>query len=471
MAYSFSLKEEARALRSKGYSYKEIGEKLHITKSTAYAWTKRVYLNAAARKRIHEIMTLAQINAAKTNRNRRLKRLAIVEKRIDMILSKVKPNKLLYQIMAATLYWAEGGKSSFNALQFINSDPKMISTFLKAFRKGFKIEERKLRCLVHIHEYHNEPKIKAFWSEVTGIPLNQFSKSYLKPHTGKRTRNGYKGCINISYCSWEIAAEIHMLYNKLPQALGASFSGRTRDSKSRDGSSILSAPAADTIKTMNLNLRAIRVICYGDSYTWGYIPATKHERYSVEKRWTGVLQKILGDGFEIIEEGLNSRTLDSDDTRKGKEGRNGATTLIPCLDTHDPIDIVILMLGTNELKDSFDRPASEISQILEDKYMQVILQRKSQFKNQYPKLILIIPPALNLEKEYAFERYSKSAEKHIQMVEIFKDLAKKYSVPYINASEIVQVGDDGVHIDDTNHRKLAEAVAEKITDFMHHPLP
>jgi transcriptional regulator with XRE-family HTH domain len=252
MAYPFSLKEEARALRGKGYSYKEIGEMLHVTKSTAYGWTNGIHLNAIARKRINKIMTLAQVNAARTNRNRRLKRLAIVERRVNMTLSKIKPDKLLYQIVAATLYWAEGGKSSFNALQFVNSDPEMISTFLKAFRRGFKIEEQKLRCLVHIHEYHNEMEIKAFWSELTKIPLSQFSRSYLKPHTGKRTRNGYKGCINISYCSSNIAAEIHMLYNKLPQALGASFSGRTRDSKSRDGSSILSAPAE--IKSYRLPL-------------------------------------------------------------------------------------------------------------------------------------------------------------------------------------------------------------------------
>ena len=66
-----------------------------------------------------------------------------------------------------------------------------------------------------------------------------------------------------------------------------------------------------------------------------------------------VLQKLLGDGFEIIEEGLNSRTLVSDDERPGKQGRNGSSYLIPCLDSHDPIDLVVLMLGTNEIKDKF----------------------------------------------------------------------------------------------------------------------
>ena len=66
---------------------------------------------------------------------------------------------------------------------------------------------------------------------------------------------------------------------------------------------------------------------------------------------------MLGNQFEVIEEGLNSRTLISNDPRPGKEGKNGAEYLIPCLDTHDPIDLVILMLGTNELKNTYQKSA------------------------------------------------------------------------------------------------------------------
>ena len=63
----------------------------------------------------------------------------------------------------------------------------------------------------------------------------------------------------------------------------------------------------------------------------------------------------MGDQYEIIEEGLNSRTLFSNDNRPGKEGKNGFTYLKPCLDTHDKIDLLILMLGTNELKNEFNK--------------------------------------------------------------------------------------------------------------------
>ena len=69
------------------------------------------------------------------------------------------------------------------------------------------------------------------------------------------------------------------------------------------------------------------------------IPGTDHQRFSKEERWTGVLQRMLGDKFEIIEEGLNSRTLISVDKRKDKEGRSGAEYLLPCLDTHDSMTV------------------------------------------------------------------------------------------------------------------------------------
>ena len=71
-----------------------------------------------------------------------------------------------------------------------------------------------------------------------------------------------------------------------------------------------------------------RILCFGDSYTWGYVPGTDHERFPEDVRFPKVLQKLLGENFEIIEEGLNSRTLINEDGRPGKEGRNGSQYII-----------------------------------------------------------------------------------------------------------------------------------------------
>ena len=138
-----------------------------------------------------------------------------------------------------------------------------------------------------------------------------------------------------------------------------------------------------------------RILCYGDSNTWGYISGSNHERYDNKKRWTKILENLLGDDFEIIEEGLNSRTLISNDLRPGKEGKNGYEYLIPCLDSHDPIDLVILMLGTNELKNTYNKSAENIGKLLENYFVKTILSRKSQFKETYPKLLIVAPPVIN----------------------------------------------------------------------------
>jgi hypothetical protein len=88
----------------------------------------------------------------------------------------------------------------------------MISAFLKLLRTGFEIDEDKLRVNIHIHEYHNDSKQKLFWSNVTGIPIKKFNKSYLKPHTKKTIRENYPGCARICYHSGEVAKKIQSLY-------------------------------------------------------------------------------------------------------------------------------------------------------------------------------------------------------------------------------------------------------------------
>ena len=146
----------------------------------------------------------------------------------------------------------------------------------------------------------------------------------------------------------------------------------------------------------------IRILCYGDSNTWGYISGSDHKRYNEKERWTKVLQNLLGLEFEVIEEGLNSRTLISDDNRPGKEGRNGFTYLKPCLDTHDKIDVILLMLGTNELKNTFSNSAQDIVEMM-DKYIKYIMSYKSQIDKQHPQIIVLGLPLVKEISEYGKE--------------------------------------------------------------------
>ena len=92
------------------------------------------------------------------------------------------------------------------------------------------------------------------------------------------------------------------------------------------------------------------VLCYGDSNTFGYIPETGM-RYPRDIRYPGRLKKLLGDEYDVIEEGCNGRTTIHDDPVDG--WKNGLDYLKPCLNSHKPVDFVILMLGSNDLKATF----------------------------------------------------------------------------------------------------------------------
>lgn len=111
---------------------------------------------------------------------------------------------------------------------------------------------------------------------------------------------------------------------------------------------------------MNTKPKAKRILIYGDSITWGYIPNSKPiERYSVTERFPGILQDLLGKDFEVIEEGMHGRTTDLDDPKKDiephRKGRNGIKTLFPLLQTHQPLDVIIVQLGKNDLKGRYKK--------------------------------------------------------------------------------------------------------------------
>ncbi len=215
---------------------------------------------------------------------------------------------------------------------------------------------------------------------------------------------------------------------------------------------------------MNNHMSKKRILCFGDSYTWGYIPGTDHERFSEDIRYPKVLQTLLGDNFEVIEEGLNSRTLISDDKRPGKEGRNGREYLIPCLDSHDPLDLVIIMLGTNELKDVYNNTPEKIAELLEEYFVKVILSRKSQFQDKYPKLLIISLPVINETTEYAAARYLGGTEKSKKLSALYQELATRNNCHFVDGSQL-KVGIDGVHLPANSQTKLAEMLSREIKEI------
>ena len=134
------------------------------------------------------------------------------------------------------------------------------------------------------------------------------------------------------------------------------------------------------------------ILCYGDSNTYGFVPETGR-RYPKDVRYTGRLQMLLGDGYTVIEEGCNGRTTIHDDPLEG--WKNGLDYLKPCLNSHKPIDIVILMLGSNDLKATFRLNAREIA-LGAGQLVKVIREFTMEKQGFIPQIVLISPPEIGL---------------------------------------------------------------------------
>jgi len=207
-----------------------------------------------------------------------------------------------------------------------------------------------------------------------------------------------------------------------------------------------------------------RIVCYGDSNTWGYDPRTE-TRYPDAVRWTGVLRQTLGEGYTIIEEGLNGRTTVWDDPIE--EYRNGKDYLIPCMFSHQPFDLIIIMLGTNDLKARFDLPAEDIARgagLLVEKAMQT----PAGIDDAAPQVLMIAPPPIESLAPTRFQHMFKGAEeKSRQFHEFYSAKAAELGCHYLNAGDvIISSKADAIHFDPDEHRKLGEAVAGKVRDIL-----
>lgn len=204
------------------------------------------------------------------------------------------------------------------------------------------------------------------------------------------------------------------------------------------------------------------ILCFGDSNTWGFDPTTQ-ERFSREVRWTGVLRQELGRDYDVIEEGCNGRTTVWDDPIEGY--KNGRDYFIPCLVSHKPIDLVTIMLGTNDLKMRFSLSAFDIANgagVLVD------IVQKSDYgpHDRAPKVLLMAPPPVAKLTEYA-EMFEGAEVKSRRFSEHYRRVAQEYGCEFLDTSEVIVSSDlDGIHFEASQHKKLGQAVAARVREVL-----
>ncbi|WP_306258751.1 SGNH/GDSL hydrolase family protein [Pararhizobium sp. IMCC21322] len=212
------------------------------------------------------------------------------------------------------------------------------------------------------------------------------------------------------------------------------------------------------------------ILCYGDSLTWGWIPVVEGAptyRYPFEQRWTGVMASQLGDGFHIIEEGLSARTTSLDDPNDPR--LNGSHYLPAALASHLPLDLVIVMLGTNDTKCFFHRTPYEIANGMA-KLVGQIGASAGGVGTPYPapKTLVVAPPPLTpMPHPYFQGMFGGGHEKTAELGEQYKNMADFMKVEFLNAGDFITTdGVDGIHFTAQNNMDLGKAIANKVHDIL-----
>ncbi len=196
------------------------------------------------------------------------------------------------------------------------------------------------------------------------------------------------------------------------------------------------------------------VLCYGDSVSWGIVPGTR-QRHSFETRWPGIVQNALGSRVRIIEECLNGRTTAWNDPFR--PGRNGRESLLPILQSHAPIDLVILFLGTNDVQALYGVTAYE-SSLGANALVDVIQTSRIEPMTVAPQVLLVAPPRAHPCGTME-EKFRNAEEKSQAFSHWYQRVATERGCFFLDAGAVLEPSAvDGVHLDALQHAQFAQAV-------------
>lgn len=208
-----------------------------------------------------------------------------------------------------------------------------------------------------------------------------------------------------------------------------------------------------------------RILCYGDSNTWGNISGTP-DRFDPDVRWTGVLQRALGDDYLVIEEGYNGRTSVFTDIVEGR--LSGLDYFGPCLDSQSPLDLVIIMLGTNDLKIRFGVEAQTIAFGF-GRYLDKL--KTTPMMGGMPRVLLVSPILLDESYKQNVLFHGMFGEDGVErskaLAPAYKAFAEANGIDFMDAALYASpVEVDGVHMGADSHERLGKAFAERVKQLI-----
>ena len=203
------------------------------------------------------------------------------------------------------------------------------------------------------------------------------------------------------------------------------------------------------------------VLCYGDSITWGRNP-TDGTRFPFEQRWTGVLQARLGSDYRIIEEGLGGRTVATESWVMPY--RDGRAMLGPIIESHAPLDWVIIMLGTNDCGPTYHLSVGDIAFGVTTMLWNVAKSAAGP-GGKAPRMLVVSPPHFGRFTAFMDLFFRGAEETNRGLASAYATVAESCGACFLDAARVVPPSPvDGVHPDANGHRQLGEAIATLVAE-------
>lgn len=209
-----------------------------------------------------------------------------------------------------------------------------------------------------------------------------------------------------------------------------------------------------------------QILVYSDSLTWGIIPGTRN-RLPFDRRWPGVMELALhakGQKVRVIEDCLNGRRTVWDDPFK--PGRKGLAGLEQRIEVNSPLDLVVLMLGTNDLQNMHNNTAWHAAQGVAA-LVTAIKQAPIEPGMPNPPILIVAPPVITGAKGPMANKFSGAAERCKGLPDYLREVAEQNGCYFFDSNSVITASKvDGIHLDEPEHTILGEKIAEYVVSVL-----